>query len=43
MRLPEAVPGAPEFAVARGTEVDSLGRVRMVQPRFALSFVAGLP
>jgi hypothetical protein len=39
----DVVPGAPELAVARGTEVDSLGRVRMVQPRFSLSFVAGLP
>ncbi|HSR96692.1 MAG TPA: hypothetical protein VLM79_06545 [Kofleriaceae bacterium] len=39
----DVVPGAPELAVARGAEVDSLGRVRMVQPRFSLSFVAGLP
>jgi hypothetical protein len=39
----DVVPGAPELAVARGAEVDTLSRVRMVQPRFSLSFVAGLP
>jgi hypothetical protein len=39
----DVVPGAPELAVARGAEVDALGRLRMVQPRFSVSIVAGLP
>jgi hypothetical protein len=39
----DVVVGAPELAIARGTEVDVVGRLRAVQPRFALSIFAGLP
>jgi len=39
----DAVLGAPELAVARGAAVESLGRLRVLQPRFTLSIVAGLP
>jgi len=39
----DVVPGAPEPAIARGGSIEELGRLRLVQPRFALSIVAGLP
>jgi hypothetical protein len=39
----DVVVGAPELAVARSGAVDSLGRLRTVQPRFTLSLVAELP
>ena len=39
----DVVPGAPEPAVARGAAIEALGRLRLVQPRFSLSIVAGLP
>lgn len=39
----DVVPGAPELAVERSGAVDTVGRLRRVQPRFALSIVAGLP
>ena len=39
----DVVLGAPELALARGAEVVSLGKIRMAQPRFGLSVVAGLP
>jgi len=39
----DVVLGAPELALARGSEVVSLGKIRTAQPRFGLSVVAGLP
>ena len=39
----DVVIGAPELAIAQGTEVDSIGTLRSLQPRFALSIFAGLP
>jgi hypothetical protein len=39
----DVVVGAPDLAIARGGEVESLGRLRGVQPRFGASIVAGLP
>src|SRR5262249_8681862 len=39
----DVVLGAPELAVSRGSTIEALGRLRTVQPRFALCVVAGLP
>jgi hypothetical protein len=39
----DLVLGAPELAVVRGGAVESLGPLRMVQPRFGLSIIARLP
>jgi hypothetical protein len=39
----DVVIGAPELAIARGAEVDTVGTLRSLQPRFALSIFAGLP
>jgi hypothetical protein len=39
----DVVVGAPELAIARGAEVEVVGALRTVQPRFALSLFAGLP
>jgi len=39
----DVVIGAPELAIARGTEIATVGELRALQPRFALSIFAGLP
>jgi hypothetical protein len=39
----DVVVGAPELAVARGTEIDTVGQLRSLQPRFAFNIFAGLP
>lgn len=39
----DVVVGAPALAIARGAEIDEVGQLRTLQPRFALSIFAGLP
>jgi hypothetical protein len=39
----DVVLGAPELAVVRAGDVEALGQIRGLQPRFGLSIVAGLP
>ncbi|MEO7732175.1 MAG: hypothetical protein ABIY55_14465 [Kofleriaceae bacterium] len=39
----DVVIGAPELAIAQGTEIVTVGTLRSLQPRFALSIFAGLP
>jgi hypothetical protein len=39
----DVVIGAPELAIVRGAEIDEVGALRSLQPRFALSIFAGLP
>jgi|GEM_PF-5283586 len=39
----DVVIGAPELAIAQGAEIDTVGKLRSLQPRFALSIFAGLP
>ena len=39
----DLVLGAPELAVARGAEIDSLGELRLLQPRFATGIIMGFP
>jgi hypothetical protein len=39
----EVVIGAPELAIARAGTIESLGHLGILQPRFSLSIIAGLP
>ena len=38
----DVVIGAPELVVARGAQIETLGELRMLQPRFGLNIIAGL-